>query len=181
LKIKACWICSDCSKVRLIEKQQIEHENAGSKTNLTSQESMRKLLLNHLNIAAKSSLSFLFSRQYFLCRWFCSDWAKCEAEEQSSDIKARSIELLSLEWSIPLPQLGESLPMIFRNSSSLIRQISLSTSPLFKSYDSLLQGITLLIDDKNVNFRVKAIKALRSIVELNPSTLKISNLLKYLK
>jgi cohesin loading factor subunit SCC2 len=178
---KTGWICSDCSKVRLLEKQRIEQKNEDFKINLTSEENMRKLLLNHLNIAAKSSLSFLFSRQYFLCRWFCSDLAKSEADEESRDIKAKSVEFFTLAWPIPVSQLGESLPMIFRNSASLIRQISLPISPLFKSYDSLLQGIALLIEDKNVNFRVKAIKAIRSIVELNPSTLRISTLLKSLK
>jgi cohesin loading factor subunit SCC2 len=170
------WICSNCAKLRLIDKEKvifpsdlIEGKNESVNTVSETDEVLRKFFLNFLTLSAKSNVTYLYSRQYFLARWLLSDSSKSQNDEGSV---SRCNAFLERNWNVSLPSIGEQLPVLTRNSSKLMCQIGFNTSPIFKSYEILLQGIVYLMDDKNASFRVKAIKSLRATVELDVSILQ---------
>ncbi|XP_046841675.1 nipped-B-like protein isoform X2 [Xenia sp. Carnegie-2017] len=169
----------DEEKIRQLDEEDLEME-----------KTLRKYLLKYFHVKGKNDSALSFARQFYLCQWIRDNQAELERAykatvpngsesdlQQTGDggggvsaLEMKKSFLLSLideDWS----QLRVPNGFLDYNRANLVAKHLSSKRIFLKSFDIYLQQILRVLNETVVAIRTKAMKALSSIISVDPGIL----------
>ncbi|CAB4014647.1 nipped-B B isoform X1, partial [Paramuricea clavata] len=180
-------IISEITGDEVAEREEIiELEEAGFKI----EQTLQKYLLKYFHVKGKNDPALLLAKQFYLCQWIRDNQTELEkaykatvpngndndlqptniGSEDVTSLEEKKTFLFSLideDWS----QLRVPNGFLDYEKANLVSKYLSSKRSFLKSFDVYLQQILRVLNETAVAVRTKAMKALSSIVAVDPNIL----------